>query len=76
MTGPEHYRQAERHAREAAETYNETPDFSAWLQRQAQVHATLALAAAQGLSHASDMPEDDFQDWLHATAAAFKGGAS
>lgn len=48
MTGPEHYRAAEEHLGYAAgiETDGHDDSMSAWHQRQAQVHATLALVAA------------------------------
>jgi hypothetical protein len=48
MTGPEHWREAEKHLTAAAgiETDGADDSASAWHQRQAQVHATLAVAAA------------------------------
>jgi hypothetical protein len=62
MTGPSHYREAEKHALAAftvtfPEDETERGDdararLSKWHQRQAQVHATLALAAATALPHA------------------------
>ena len=48
MTGPEHYRQAEIQL-EFAATASET-ESAQWHQGQAQVHATLALAAATALN--------------------------
>ena len=47
MTGPEHYAKAEEHldAAAAIETDGHDDSMSAWHQRQAQVHALLALAA-------------------------------
>jgi hypothetical protein len=47
MTGPEHYAKAQEHLASAAaiETDGYEDSISAWHQRQAQVHATLALAA-------------------------------
>ena len=47
MTGPEHYATAEEHLASATgiETDGHEDGKSAWHQRQAQVHATLALAA-------------------------------
>jgi hypothetical protein len=47
MTGPDHYAKAEEHLDHAAaiETDGHDDSMSAWHQRQAQVHATLALAA-------------------------------
>jgi hypothetical protein len=46
-TGPEHYSRAEYHLITAAsiETDGHDDSMSAWHQRQAQAHATLALAA-------------------------------
>ncbi len=48
MTGPEHYAKAEEHLASAAaiETDGYEDSKSAWHQRQAQVHATLASTAA------------------------------
>lgn len=60
MTGPEHYREAERLLeRGTAESITE-----------ADVHATLALAAATALMHDDDstMPED-FTAWREAAGA-------
>ena len=55
MTGPQHYAKAEEHLAAAAaiETDGHDDSTSAWHQRQAQVHATLAAAAAcaTGLMH-------------------------
>jgi hypothetical protein len=47
MTPAEHYRAAEEHLATAAtiETDGDQDSTSAWHQRQAQAHATLALAA-------------------------------
>jgi hypothetical protein len=47
MNGPAHYAKAEEHLALAAsiETDGHDDSMSAWHQRQAQVHATLALAA-------------------------------
>ena len=44
MTGPEHYREAERHLQEAFACTEEQNYLSDWNQRHAQAHATLALA--------------------------------
>jgi hypothetical protein len=48
MTGPAHYAKAEEHLAAAAEIETDGHDdsMSAWHQRQAQAHATLAAAAA------------------------------
>jgi hypothetical protein len=54
MTGTEHYREAEWHLLRSARSDTDRPDeLSAWHQRQAQVHATLALAAATALGSGS-----------------------
>jgi hypothetical protein len=54
MTGTEHYREAEWHLLRSAKLDTDRPDeLSAWHQRQAQVHATLALAAATALGSGS-----------------------
>lgn len=47
MTGPEHYREAERLLARAADST--TYDEAAGITAQAQVHATLALAAATAI---------------------------
>lgn len=48
MNGPGHYAKAEYHLAkaDAIETDGDEDSMSAWHQRQAHVHATLALAAA------------------------------
>lgn len=54
MTGTEHYREAEWHLlRSAKLDADMSGELSAWHQRQAQVHATLALAAATALGSGS-----------------------
>lgn len=54
MTGTEHYREAEWHLQRSAKSDTDrTDELSAWHQRQAQVHATLALAAATALGSGS-----------------------
>lgn len=78
MTGPEHYREAERLLRLATKqpagdgphedksptdvTFVEDADILA----AAQVHATLALAAATGL--AGDLPINDCEAWRDVAA--------
>jgi hypothetical protein len=67
MTGPEHYTKAEDHLTDAASLGGEEEEASAWHQRQAQVHATLALAAATGLNDTeSGMPPGDWAAWRDA----------
>lgn len=54
MTGTEHYSEAEWHLlRSAKADPDMSGELSAWHQRQAQVHATLALAAATALGSGS-----------------------
>jgi cytochrome c1 len=68
MTGPEHYAKAEQHLDHAAsiETDGHDDSMSAWHQRQAQGHATLALAATQ-VDGAEFMRPADRHEWLKAT---------
>jgi hypothetical protein len=50
MTGPEHYRKAEELLSKAEELLaSDEPSAATWSVEQAQVHATLALAAATAL---------------------------
>ena len=69
MTGPDHYAKAEEHLAAAAaiETDGHDDSMSAWHQRQAQAHATLALTAATALGGANlTLPQ------LDATAAEWE----
>ena len=59
MTGPEHYRKAE----ELLGDSRRVPEI---VSAVAQVHATLALAAATALS--SDLPDADARAWREAAA--------
>jgi hypothetical protein len=63
MSGPEHYRAAEQHLREAFACTEEQSELSTWNQRQAQVHATLALAAAYACARTPDMNGWDAEAW-------------
>ena len=65
-TGPEHYREAER----LLETTGEDDHWRAYKLRAAQVHATLALAAATALGHLTEGGplSADRQAWI-ATAS-------
>jgi hypothetical protein len=65
MNGPEHYSKAEDHLTDAA-TLGDVPEATAWHQRQAQVHATLALAAAVVDGPAVMRPEER-DEWDRAT---------
>lgn len=60
MTGPEHYKEAERILAVAVEVDYEREQF--YLGR-AQVHATLALTAAAAMANAPDMPIADCEAW-------------
>ena len=79
MTGPEHYRKAEEMARIVAR-YPESSDAIA-LATLAQVHATLALAAATAMAA---VVEDDLAGftveerdaWYAVAGTAPKGGAN
>lgn len=70
MNGPQHYREAERRLLMAWEE-DRVPEDVAHLVAEAQVHATLAVAAATAL-HASVVGtelgpgEDEFQAWHEA----------
>lgn len=68
MTGPEHYREAERaleHAEDGAADWE-------WHVAVAQVHATLALAAATALAPTSpDARIEDHSEWKAACAAPY-----
>jgi hypothetical protein len=70
VTGPEHYRQAEqllaavnrRIAGDDRSEYVQTASRRAELRAEAQVHATLALAAATATG-TSDHPAADWDEW-------------
>jgi hypothetical protein len=75
MTGPEHYREAERHLSAASYTHGPGGDpvhpvAAAHYLAMAQVHATLALAAATALNDnaadAGGLPLEDFNEWAEA----------
>jgi hypothetical protein len=59
MTGPEHYRMAQ-------ELLGDSRRVSEQVATIAQVHATLALAAATALS--SDLPDAEARAWREAAA--------
>lgn len=65
MTGPEHYQEAERLLDLASTTIPEDVPAQAAVTARAQVHATLALAAATALAafDGSGMHADDFRAW-------------
>lgn len=65
MNGPDHYLCAERRISEA---YRAAPDDAAFLMAEAQVHATLALAAATLHSGSGDNGSGASSDqWWEAT---------
>lgn len=63
MTGPEHYREAEKHLAVAAKNFLAGDDTSSAL-AAAQVHATLALAAATALTPGANSASRG--DWVSA----------
>ena len=65
MTGPQHWAKAEEHLALAAtiETDGHDDSQSAWHQRQAQAHATLAQAAATAMAAVAEMPVWDADSW-------------
>lgn len=70
MNGPQHYLQAERRLLMAWEE-DRVPEDVAHLVAEAQVHATLALAAATAMHATVDgtelgVGEDEFQAWYDA----------
>lgn len=68
MTGPEHYREAESWLYKAENSgARMPPETSGYCTRIAQVHATLALAAATGLG-TDKPPLDDQQAWIEAAS--------
>lgn len=84
MTGPEHYREAEAHLASAAQNFMRGDDPTSAL-AAAQVHATLALAAATALAQPiAGMPDepgysqDEYDDWYEAVEIGdtAKGGAA
>lgn len=74
MTGPEHYTRAEQLLRKVRDGYQEGTDVAAII-AAAQVHATLASAAAAAFNdHDADsggMPIEDYEAWAH-TAGVWK----
>ncbi|WP_267244399.1 hypothetical protein [Streptomyces sp. PR69] len=82
MTGPQHYREAERLADLAHHfTYGDGADpvTGAALAAEAQVHATLALAAATAMAAPVDgcepgMSGGEYQAWYKAAGVKPTGG--
>lgn len=82
MTGPEHYKRAEglldqlRRAHASVGT-TVNVDKAAVLLAEAQVHATLALAAASALNdNEPGLPVDDFNEWREAVGTNLQGRVS
>lgn len=85
MTGPEHYKRAEglldqlRRAH-ASMTSTVTAERAAAVMAEAQVHATLALAAATALNdrdpNEGGMPLDDFNEWRETVGVNLQRSAS
>lgn len=75
MTGPEHYKAAEQLLRDIEATPEESVGSVAVVVAQAQVHATLALAAAQAIlpQLAADSGLRDFEAWYAAAGAGSYG---
>ncbi|MGW4075921.1 hypothetical protein ACWELB_20825 [Streptomyces asiaticus] len=77
MTGPEHYREAERLLAEADNIAEQGGDMGEMI-AAAQAHATLALAAATAQAalidseHFSGMPEADVKAWYEAAGTRAK----
>lgn len=66
-TGPDHYREAERLLAGLADVELNSPREPVII-AEAQVHATLALAAATALARWDQLPEADADGWLCASA--------
>lgn len=67
MTGPEHYTRAEQLLREVRDGHQEGTDVAAIL-AAAQVHATLALAAATALPQQRMMALAEYKAWAGVAA--------
>lgn len=64
MTGPEHYIEAEKLLRIAADT--ECTELAADCQEAAQVHATLALTAATAQAGLPRTSDEEWYPWIEA----------
>ena len=69
MTGPEHYREAEK---DMAAMNGKSPEGVQARLARAQVHATLALAAATGLQSSAGVK--DWEEWCDAASVPRGGG--
>jgi len=65
MTGPEHYKAAEHMLRDVVD-HRPAPEVVRAASAMAQVHATLALAAATALNRTEGQPERNWQAWFEA----------
>jgi hypothetical protein len=70
MTGPEHYREAERMLASARNYDGQPSTHHVQFGQLAQVHAALALAAATAMSTWTEtgMPQPDRMDWWRAAS--------
>lgn len=67
-TGPEHYREAEQHLENAVRNVAGS-DAERWNLAAAQVHATLAVAAASALNDGeTGTPHADWRAWMAAAS--------
>lgn len=73
MTGPEHYREAERLLEGCKNSHGALviEDGTAEVLKAAQVHATLALAAATALNRpdGEGMVREDYREWMRTASA-------
>ena len=70
MTGPEHYRLAERLLEDADEhAHGGDTEMETLTISHAQVHATLAVAAATALTGYGQLPTYDGDAWMNAAAS-------
>lgn len=74
MTGPEHYRKAEALLADA-ERYSRAGAGVGEMVSVAQVHATLALAAATGLTRERVLPLADYKAWSKAAGEKHEEGS-
>ena len=75
MTGPQHFREAERLLRAARDGAASSAAVTE-MQQAAQVHATLALAAATALGRYEQLPAADRKAWLAAAGPATADGSA
>jgi hypothetical protein len=71
MTGPDHYREAERLLGQVNIPYGPTAEEKTQLAIEAQVHATLALAAATAIGGRGS----EEQEWMNVAGARHSDGA-